>query len=53
MRFCRMTAAALACSARISVSAGRDYPTVDEQADYFHLDKEENPAMGLRAIRIA
>lgn len=25
---------------------------VDKQADYFHLDKEENPAMGLRAIRI-
>ena len=24
----------------------------DTQADYFHLDKEENPAMGLRAIRI-
>ena len=24
----------------------------DKQADYFHLDKEENPAMGLRAIRI-
>ena len=23
-----------------------------KQADYFHLDKEENPAMGLRAIRI-
>ena len=31
---------------------GSDYPTEDEQADYFHLDKEENPAMGLRAIRI-
>ena len=25
----------------------------DKQADYFHLDKEENPAMGLRAIRIS
>ncbi len=24
----------------------------DKQIDYFHLDKEENPAMGLRAIRI-
>lgn len=24
----------------------------DKQADYFHLDKEENPAMGYRAIRI-
>lgn len=24
----------------------------DKQADYFNLDKEENPAMGLRAIRI-
>lgn len=24
----------------------------DKQAEYFHLDKEENPAMGLRAIRI-
>lgn len=24
----------------------------DKQADYFALDKEENPAMGLRAIRI-
>lgn len=24
----------------------------DKQADYFHLDKEENPTMGLRAIRI-
>ena len=24
----------------------------DKQADYFHLDKEENPAMGLRAVRI-
>ena len=24
----------------------------DKQADYFKLDKEENPAMGLRAIRI-
>lgn len=24
----------------------------DKQADYFRLDKEENPAMGLRAIRI-
>lgn len=24
----------------------------DKQADYFHLDNEENPAMGLRAIRI-
>lgn len=24
----------------------------DKQADYFHLDKEENPALGLRAIRI-
>ena len=24
----------------------------DKQADYFPLDKEENPAMGLRAIRI-
>ena len=24
----------------------------DKQADYFHLDHEENPAMGLRAIRI-
>lgn len=24
----------------------------DKQADYFELDKEENPAMGLRAIRI-
>lgn len=24
----------------------------DKQADYFHLDKEENPAMSLRAIRI-
>lgn len=24
----------------------------DKQADYLHLDKEENPAMGLRAIRI-
>ena len=24
----------------------------DKQADYFHLDKEETPAMGLRAIRI-
>ena len=26
--------------------------TLDIGADYFHLDKEENPAMGLRAIRI-
>lgn len=24
----------------------------DKQADYFNLDKEENPAMGLRAIRL-
>ena len=24
----------------------------DKQADYFGLDHEENPAMGLRAIRI-
>ncbi len=24
----------------------------DKQADYFHLDKEENPALGLRAIRL-
>ncbi len=24
----------------------------DKQADYFHLDKEENPALGLRGIRI-
>ena len=24
----------------------------DKQVDYFELDKEENPAMGLRAIRI-
>ena len=24
----------------------------DKQVDYFDLDKEENPAMGLRAIRI-
>ncbi len=24
----------------------------DKQADYFHLEKEENPAMGCRAIRI-
>ncbi len=24
----------------------------DKQVDYFHLDKEDNPAMGLRAIRI-
>ena len=24
----------------------------DKQVDYFHLNKEENPAMGLRAIRI-
>ncbi len=24
----------------------------DKQADYFHLEHEENPAMGLRAIRI-
>lgn len=24
----------------------------DKQADYFHLEKEENPAMGLRAIRL-
>ncbi len=24
----------------------------DKQADYFRLDKEENPAMGLRAIRL-
>ena len=24
----------------------------DKQADYFHLDREENPAMGYRAIRI-
>ncbi len=24
----------------------------DKQADYFHLEKEENPAMGLRALRI-
>lgn len=24
----------------------------DKQADYFHLEKEENPAMGYRAIRI-
>ncbi len=24
----------------------------DKQADYLHLDKEENPAMGLRAIRL-
>ena len=24
----------------------------DKQADYFELPKEENPAMGLRAIRI-
>lgn len=24
----------------------------DKQADYFHLPKEENPAMGMRAIRI-
>ena len=23
----------------------------DKQADYFNLDHEENPAMGLRAIR--
>lgn len=25
----------------------------DKQADYFNLDKEENPALGLRAIRIS
>lgn len=25
----------------------------DKQVDYFHLNKEENPAMGLRAIRIS
>ena len=24
----------------------------DKQADYFHLDREENPALGYRAIRI-
>lgn len=24
----------------------------DKQCDYFHMDKEENPAMGVRAIRI-
>ena len=24
----------------------------DKQVDYFHLNKEENPAMGLRAVRI-
>ena len=24
----------------------------DKQADYFNLEKEENPAMGYRAIRI-
>ncbi|MBR5974450.1 MAG: phosphoenolpyruvate--protein phosphotransferase [Clostridiales bacterium] len=24
----------------------------DKKVDYFHLDKEENPAMGIRAIRI-
>ncbi|MGN0592432.1 MAG: phosphoenolpyruvate--protein phosphotransferase [Ruminococcus sp.] len=24
----------------------------DKQADYFHLEKEENPALGLRAIRL-
>ncbi|MBE6586585.1 MAG: phosphoenolpyruvate--protein phosphotransferase [Ruminococcaceae bacterium] len=24
----------------------------DKQADYFHLDREENPALGLRAIRL-
>lgn len=24
----------------------------DKQADYFHLEKEDNPAMGLRAIRL-
>ena len=24
----------------------------DKQADYFHLDKEDNPALGLRAIRL-
>lgn len=24
----------------------------DKQVDYFHLDKEDNPAMGVRAIRI-
>lgn len=24
----------------------------DKQVDYFHLEKEENPAMGLRAIRL-
>lgn len=24
----------------------------DKQADYFHLDNEENPALGLRAIRL-
>ena len=24
----------------------------DKQADYFHLDREENPAMGIRAIRL-
>ena len=24
----------------------------DKQVDYFHLAKEENPAMGYRAIRI-
>lgn len=24
----------------------------DKQADYFHLEKEDNPAMGFRAIRI-
>lgn len=25
----------------------------DKQADYFHLDREENPALGYRAIRIS
>lgn len=24
----------------------------DKQADYFHLEKEENPALGLRAVRL-
>ena len=28
------------------------YIGADKQVDYFHLHKEENPAMGLRAIRI-
>ena len=28
------------------------YPGADKQIDYFKLDKEQNPALGLRAIRI-